>query len=104
MKCPPTSLVSLDIFPALKYGANLADNIPDGTNKGGHMNSIPDKKFYKQTSFIVLTVSAFLVVATCAYSGFNISGISGAAFGAFVGPQCCAGPLDDSHGQGRFTH
>jgi hypothetical protein len=49
------------------------------------MNSIPDKKFYQKTSFIVLAVSAFFVVATCAYSGFNISGFSGAAFGAFVG-------------------
>jgi len=49
------------------------------------MDSIPDKKFYQKTSFIVLAVSAFFVVATCAYSGFNLSGISGAAFGAFVG-------------------
>jgi hypothetical protein len=65
--------------------ANNADNKPNAIKKGGHMDSISDKKFYKQTSFIVLIVSAFFVVATCAYSGFNISGISGAAFGAFVG-------------------
>jgi len=49
------------------------------------MDSIPDKKFYQKTSFIVLAVAAFFVVATCAYSGFNISGLSGAAFGVFVG-------------------
>jgi hypothetical protein len=49
------------------------------------MDSRSNKKFYKQTSFIVLAVSAFFVVAACAYSGFNISGFSGAAFGAFVG-------------------
>ena len=49
------------------------------------MNSISDKKFYKKTSFIVLSVLAFFVVATCAYGGFTIGGISGAAFGAFVG-------------------
>jgi hypothetical protein len=49
------------------------------------MNSMSDKKFYKKTSFIVLSVSGFFVVAACAYGGFNISGISGAVFGAFVG-------------------
>ena len=53
--------------------------------KGGGMDSKSNKKFYKQTSFIVLTVAAFFVVAVCAYSGFNISGFSGAAFGVFVG-------------------
>lgn len=49
------------------------------------MDSKPDKKFYQNTSFIILSAAAFLVVATCAYSGFNISGIGGAAFGAAVG-------------------
>jgi hypothetical protein len=49
------------------------------------MDSISEKKFYQKTSFIVLAVSAFLVVVTCAYSGFKISGLSGAAFGALVG-------------------
>jgi hypothetical protein len=53
--------------------------------KGGDMDQTSDKKFYQKTSFIVLAVSAFFVVATCAYSGFNISGLSGAVFGAFVG-------------------
>jgi hypothetical protein len=44
-----------------------------------------DKKFFRETSFIVLSVSALIVVAACAYYGFNISGIGGATFGAFVG-------------------
>jgi len=65
--------------------SNYADNKPNAIKNGGRMNSISDKKFYKKTSFIVLSVSAFFVVAACAYGGFNISGISGAAFGAFVG-------------------
>jgi len=49
------------------------------------MTSISDKKFYQKTSFIVLAVAAFFVVAACAYSGFNISGVSGAVVGVFVG-------------------
>ena len=49
------------------------------------MDSSSNKKFYKKTSFIVLAVSAFFVVAACAYSGFDISGVGGAAFGTFVG-------------------
>jgi len=48
-----------------------------------------DKKFFKQPSFIVLSISGLIVVATCAYSGFNISGIGGAAFGVFFGLTIC---------------
>jgi hypothetical protein len=48
-----------------------------------------DEKFFKQTPFIVLSISGLIVVATCAYSGFEISGIGGAAFGAFVGLTIC---------------
>jgi len=45
----------------------------------------PDKKFFKDTPFIVLAVSTLIVVVTCTYYGFQISGIGGAAFGAFFG-------------------
>jgi hypothetical protein len=49
------------------------------------MKSRSDKKFYQKTSFIVLSLSGLIVVVACAYSGFKVSGIAGAAFGAFVG-------------------
>jgi hypothetical protein len=48
-----------------------------------------DKKFFKETSFIVLSVSALIVVAACAYYGFKISGVGGATCGAFVGLTIC---------------
>jgi hypothetical protein len=48
-----------------------------------------DKKFFNQTPFIVLSVCGLIVVAACAYSGFKINGIGGAAFGAFVGLTIC---------------
>jgi len=70
--------------------SNNADNKLNAIEKGGHMKLRSDKKFFKETSFIVLSVSALIVVATCAYSGFKISGIGGAAFGAFVGLTICA--------------
>ena len=44
-----------------------------------------DKKFFKETSFILLSITALILIVTCAYYGFKISGIGGAAFGAFVG-------------------
>jgi hypothetical protein len=44
-----------------------------------------DKKLFKETSFIVLSISATIVVLTCAFNGYLISGLGGAAFGAFVG-------------------
>jgi|GEM_PF-6888274 len=49
------------------------------------MKSRSDKKFYQKTSFVVLSLSALILVAACAYSGFKVSGIAGAAIGAFVG-------------------
>jgi hypothetical protein len=49
------------------------------------MKSRSDNKFYQKTSFIVLFMSGFILVAACAYSGFKVSGIAGAAFGVFVG-------------------
>jgi len=48
-----------------------------------------DKKFFKHTQFVVLSISGLIVVAACAYSGFNISGIGGAAFGVFFGLTIC---------------
>jgi hypothetical protein len=52
---------------------------------GGYMKLRSDKKFFRQTPFIVLSVCGLILVAVCAYSGFKINGIGGAAFGAFVG-------------------
>jgi hypothetical protein len=57
--------------------------------KGGHMKLRSDKKFFKDTPFIVLSVSTLIVVVTCTYYGFQISGIGGAACGAFVGLTIC---------------
>ena len=48
-----------------------------------------DKKFFKRSPFIILFVSGLIVVAACAYSGFKISGIGGAAFGALLGLTIC---------------
>jgi len=61
-----------------------ADNNLNAIENGENMKLRSDKKFFRNTSF-VLCVSALIVVATCAYYGFSISGIGGAAFGAFVG-------------------
>jgi hypothetical protein len=48
-----------------------------------------DKSFFKDTPFIVLSVSTLIVVVTCTHYGFQISGIGGAACGAFVGLTIC---------------
>jgi hypothetical protein len=48
-----------------------------------------DKKFFRKTPFIVLSISGLMVIISCAYYGFKISGIGGAAFGAFVGLTIC---------------
>ncbi|MDJ0816836.1 MAG: hypothetical protein QNJ58_11565 [Desulfobacterales bacterium] len=48
-----------------------------------------DKKFFKQTPLLILSLSSILVIGTCAYFGFRISGIGGAAFGAFMGTIIC---------------
>ena len=94
MKCSTTSIVSLAISDhgdrcikclAPKVSDKNADNNLNAIETGGNMKLRSDKKFFRQTSFIVLSVSALIVVATCAYYGFNISGIGGGAFGAFVG-------------------
>jgi hypothetical protein len=68
---------------------NNADNNPDAFYKGGHMKLRLDKKFFKDTPFIVLSVSTLIVVVTCTYYGFQIGGIGGAACGAFVGLTIC---------------
>jgi len=65
--------------------SNNADKKHNAIGYGGHMKSRSEKKFYQKTSFTVLSLSALIVVAACAYSGFNVSGIGGAAFGVFVG-------------------
>jgi len=76
-------------FQALKYGSRSADNKPDAFENRGHMKLRSDKKFFKHTQFVVLSISGLIVVAACAYSGFNISGIGGAAFGVFFGLTIC---------------
>jgi hypothetical protein len=53
------------------------------------MKLMSDKKFFKKAPFIVLSISGLIVVAICANYGFNISGIGGAALGAFVGLTIC---------------
>ena len=53
------------------------------------MESRSDKKFFKQTPFIVLALSGLVVVVSCAYYGFKISGIGGGVFGAFIGLTIC---------------
>ena len=49
-----------------------------------------DKKFFRKTPFMVLSTSGLVVIISCAYCGFKISGIGGAAFGAFIGLTICA--------------
>jgi hypothetical protein len=49
-----------------------------------------DKKFFRKTPFMVWSISGLVVITTCAYCGFKISGIGGAAIGAFVGLTICA--------------
>jgi hypothetical protein len=56
---------------------------------GGHMETSSNKKFFKRTPFIVLFVSGLVVVASCAYYGFKLSGLGGGAFGAFIGLTIC---------------
>ena len=56
---------------------------------GGHMELRSDKKFFKKTPFIVSSISGLIVIAACAYYGFKISGLGGAAVGAFVGLTIC---------------
>ncbi len=56
---------------------------------GGHMKLRSDKKFFRNTPFIVLSISGLIVVVSCAYYGLKINGISGALFGAFVGLTIC---------------
>ena len=48
-----------------------------------------DKKFFKKTPLLILSLSSLLVVTTFAYYGFRVSGIAGAAFGAFMGITIC---------------
>jgi hypothetical protein len=48
-----------------------------------------DKKFFRTTPFVVLSISGLGVIAVCAYYGFKISGIGGALFGTFVGLAIC---------------
>jgi hypothetical protein len=48
-----------------------------------------DKKFFRKTPFIVLSVTGLVVIVSCAYYGFKISGVGGALFGAFVGLTVC---------------
>ena len=48
-----------------------------------------DRKFYKKTPFIALSISGLMVIISCAYYGFKISGLGGAVFGAFVGLTIC---------------
>lgn len=56
---------------------------------GGHMELRSDKKFFKRTSNLILIISSVIVIATCAYYGFKISGISGAGVGASIGLVIC---------------
>ena len=49
------------------------------------MRSTLDKKRSKRTPFVILSVSGVIVVATCVFSGYQISGIGGALCGVFVG-------------------
>lgn len=69
----------------LKY----TDNKPDAFDIGGYMKLRSDKKFFKKTPFIILSISGLIVVAACAHYGFKISGIGGAVVGAFVGLTIC---------------
>jgi hypothetical protein len=50
-----------------------------------------DKKFFRRrsTSFIFLSFSGLIVIITCAYYGFKVSGTGGALFGAFFGLTIC---------------
>jgi hypothetical protein len=53
------------------------------------MESRSGKKFFKQTPFIVNAVTGLIMVATCAYYGFKINGLSGGAIGAIIGLTIC---------------
>lgn len=75
----------IECFAPKVSDKNADNNLNAIENGGGNMKLRSDKKFFRETSFIVISVSALIVVAACAYYGFNISGIGGAAFGAFVG-------------------
>ena len=50
-----------------------------------------DKKFFRRrsTSFIFLSFSGLIVIITCAYYGFKVSGTGGALFGVFFGLTIC---------------
>jgi hypothetical protein len=75
---------------ALKQNQIIADNNPDTSNlPGGLMELRSDKKFFKQTPLLILSLSSLLVIGTCAYYGFRISGFGGATFGAFLGMTIC---------------
>jgi len=58
---------------------------------GGDMQLRSDKKFFRRcsASLILLSFSGLIVIVTCAYYGFKISGTGGALFGAFFGMTIC---------------
>ena len=56
---------------------------------GAHMELRSDEKSFKQTPFVVLAVSGLILVASCAYYGFKVSGIVGGVVGAIIGLTIC---------------
>jgi len=52
---------------------------------GGYMSKKRDPQKIKKMPLIVMSIGAFIVVATCAYYGYNIGGLGGAAVGVFFG-------------------
>ena len=50
-----------------------------------------DKKFFRRrsASFLFLSFSGLILIVTCAYYGFKISGTGGALFGAIFGLTIC---------------
>ena len=56
---------------------------------GRHMELRSEEKYFKRTPFVVLAVSGLIVVASCAYYGFKISGVGGGVFGAVIGLTIC---------------
>lgn len=49
------------------------------------MSSKSDPRKIKRIPLVVISISAFFVVMACAYYGYKIGGLTGAAFGVFFG-------------------
>jgi hypothetical protein len=96
--CLPTCLIAknaIDFFgpksipDILKSASINADKKLIDFDNGELMEFRLDNKFFKNKPFLLLSIPGLVMVATCAYFGYKVSGIGGALFGAFIGLTLC---------------